>query len=266
MPRLGLVALAAVILCASCKRAPRCRGGPSDDELRRLAELVQAGEEPCPGQLRPSIEVDAAGIAVNGVRIARSEELPAERAGKIERLYAELKENREIWKQTHPAAAFDSEATIRLAPATGAVVGSSTVVSTAWAGYREQRILSGGTELRFSYFIPGPPSVEETPAPVELHLRRTSDGRQLVSLRRGGVVVASAAEPLAFEQVPAWVSTRCDDGPTTCPDIVHVEPSGDFVVSLTLLKNVLDVPKLAARRPMVRFQGDLLRPLTRMGD
>jgi len=217
--------------------------------MRRMQELAQANQEPCPEHLKPVIELDASGIVVNGHRVARTEELPIDRTRKIQGLFDELKHNREIWKQVHPASQFEPSPKLRILPGVDPVVCTSTVLSTVFAGYPELDVVAGGAELRMSYFVPGPPDPDQKP-PLELHLERAPDGRQLVRFQRGKVVLAAAPEPLPFESVPSWVSKQAEQG---CPDVVVALPSGDFVVTLTLLRNVLDAPVMSRCRPFIRL-------------
>lgn len=239
--------LASAVLSTGCTK-PRCRGEPDKDEMRRMQELVAANREPCPEHVKPVIELDASGIVVNGHRVARAEDLPSDRPRKIQGLFDELKHNREIWKQLHPGSMFEASPKLRIAPGIDPVVCTSTVLSTAFAGYPDLDVVSGSTELRMRYDVPGPPNPDAEPR-LELHLERVPDGRQLVRFQRDNAVVVASPE-LGFETVPGWVSQYALLG---CPDVVVARPSGDFVVTLTLLRNVLDAPAMGRCRPLIRL-------------
>jgi hypothetical protein len=237
-------------------RSPKCHGELDQDDLYRLQQLDKEGKYPCPEHLSPAIQVSADGVVLNGRHIVRADDMPP--AGPLKRirpLFTELKMARETWKQIHPGEMFDPLPSLEIASDLEASVAASAIASTVFAGYPHLHLKTGGVFVDLYYAVPGPPRADND-VDNSVLIERMMDGSQRVSFRRGNVPFESTPGPIPFEQVPVWVSESCKKSSGPCPATVVLRPSGPFVVTATLLRNLIDRQALGPRLIQMRFADD----------
>jgi len=247
--------LVLLALCVGC-RSPKCHGDLDRDDLYRLQQLDEDGKYPCPEHLSPTIQVSADGVVLNGRHIVRADAMPP--AGPLRRirpLFDQLKMARETWKQIHPGQMFDPLPNLEIASDLEASVAASAIASTVFAGYPHLHLKTGGVFVDLYYAVPGPPGADTEPQTSAL-IERLADGTQRVSFRRGNVAFDSTAGPIPFEDVPVWVTEHCRKSSEPCPRTIALRASGPFVVTATLLRNLIDRQALGPRLITVRFADD----------
>lgn len=242
--------LALALAMSACQRAPKCEGEPDDRDLERLRDLIESGKEPCPEHLRPKIVLDRGGLALNGKRLTSRDAIGR---GRIPPLFSALKQNRESWKTTHPGRSFDAEPVLSIDPETETAIAASAVVSTAFAGYPNQKLKVGKLVLAVPYWVPGPPSPDAAP-PVELVLERRANGALGARFMIAKVVREASPDLEGFGSVANWVASRCVEPSKPCATSIALSLTGPFVGALELLQAV------QSRAPLqgvgVRFAGD----------
>lgn len=246
--------LAAVGPGAACRREPKCEGELTSDELYRLQELDANGKYPCRGHLEPTIEVGPDGIVLNGRAVARREDLPTDRPRLIQKLRDPLKTNRETWKQIHPGRPFEAHPQISIDGGSSFATGASALVSTAYAGYPNARVSSGGVVFEMLYDVPGPPrpDEEEHQLPTEIVFRAGNGGYD-VALRKGRTVIGASDGPLALDAVPGWVAQRCSALPEPCAAVLVLDLQGEFAVAATLIRSIMDGPGFRRAVPTIKL-------------
>lgn len=250
------VVLAAALFASGC-RGPKCHGELESDDLYKLSKLVDQGEDPCPEHVRPTLELSREGLKLNQRLIAAPDQLAGNHPRRVQPLFAELKNAREIWKQIHPAQMFEADPTLKIDSDVESDLAASVIITTAFAGYPAQKIQSGGSSFHLFYDVPGPPDPESPRYRAELRLGTTKDGRRTTSL--GGpriVVVDSTPVAVSFENVPASVKHWCRDIKPPCADVLVISATGPFDATMTLLQNVASLPVFGGQMPLVRFAGD----------
>ena len=185
IPVRGLAAVLALVVLASCRRAPKCEGELERDDLYLLQKLENDGKYPCPEHLQPAIEVRPNGVTLNGKRVASREALPVGTPRRIQGLFNALKQNRETWKQVHPGMSFDAHPKIDIDGACDFGTGAGALMSTAFAGYPNALVRSGGVVFEMYYAVPGPLMPDDQrPRPTELLVVRKGEGRYVPAVRR----------------------------------------------------------------------------------
>ena len=257
IPVRGLAAVLALVVLASCRRAPKCEGELERDDLYLLQKLENDGKYPCPEHLQPAIEVRPNGVTLNGKRVASREALPVGTPRRIQGLFNALKQNRETWKQVHPGMSFDAHPKIDIDGACDFGTGAGALMSTAFAGYPNALVRSGGVVFEMYYAVPGPLMPDDQrPRPTELLVVRKGEGRYVPAVRQGTTIMDYAPQGLEFDAVPGWVAGHCPAGRDPCVDVIVLGLSGEFAVAATLIRSILDGPGFRTRLPTLRFVTD----------
>jgi hypothetical protein len=254
----GFAPLLALLLVTSCKRTPKCEGELERDDVYRLQELTRDGEYPCPGHLKPTISVRRDGVELNGLRVASEAQLPTGSVRKIQGLFDALKQNRETWKQVNPGSMFDARPNITIDGGCDFATGAGALMTAAFAGYPSSLVSSGGVLFDLHYEVPGPPMPDEEPPRKprqELLIVRSPAGGYTVAVREGATVIHySGKKPLAFDAVPGWVAQHCaSTGKDPCVNVLVLNVPGEFALTATLIRSILDGPGFKKFVPTVRF-------------
>jgi hypothetical protein len=252
MLRRSLVLLTLAVSAASCQK-PKCRGELDRDDLRRLQKLTEDGKDPCPEHLHPSISAGKDGVKL-GDRLLVREAPPDGRVLRLDALFRELKENREIWKQLHPGDRFMAEPVVRIDPACSAALGASTLASVAFSGYPKIHLVSGAFELDFDYAVPGPPR-PDAPMPREIYVYWRGAGNYHAQLREGEILVADV-ERSSFDGVADWIAGTCGESSGPCAGDIVLRPRGEFLSVAALMKSVLGRAEISRHPPPVRFASE----------
>ncbi len=219
-----------------------------------MQEDVNEGKEPCPEHKNPKIQLSDRGVELDGRAIAGRDTIAVEgSARKIGPLFTELKNGRELWKQLHPGIPFEPVASLEIPADTPFAAGASMMVTTAYAGYPVQHVVSGGISFDVGYETPRP--IDSGPPVVLLTVERVAGGRYDVAIRRDSVIVVSSQTPLAFDAVLDWVRSYSGES-LTCPSVIALTVPGEFVVTATLIRRLLDLPTLAKKPPTISFRAE----------
>ena len=212
-------ALATTLLFA-CKKPLKCTDLDRDDTLR-LGQEYNAGRDPCPGLTAPKLTLNAAGLSLDGVRLAGKPELPAGAVRRVDALFTQLKARRESWKQMHAGANFAAKLDADIADGVDAVAAASVLQTAAYAGFPTVHVHGGATPLDIVLYVPGPPKPGAPPA-TKLHVDD----------------VAGVASAIAAQCTP-----RCD--------AVFIQPRGTFGDTARVVSAVLSASPFAGNAPWI---------------
>ena len=250
-----IVVLCALALTASaCKRKAKCYGELSKEDLYDLQMRIGDGEEdPCPGMLRPVVKADESLVTVNGRRVAEGNEVAPDEKGFIRPLFNELKRNRNVWKQLHPAFTFASEPELELSPWMPAELAATVLESTAFAGYPNGSVRSGNKLITFRWWVPGPPLPE--PRTFKFLFLHQLDGPRTFVWRELSTSKARIGEEkvATLEGIPDAVTRACSTTAAPCADALAIRTRGDFNAVLLLLDSAMQAPALRGQAPRVTW-------------
>jgi hypothetical protein len=270
----------AALTLASCKKSPAATGSPkascrvatSAEDLYRLQERVQRGENVCPELSAPNIRVMREAVHLDGEPLSGS--VPAALTSRFEPLYEKLKLGRELWLQIHPGETFRPSTAINVDPGVTALAGASIVRTAALAGYPEVELRSKELILRFSYAFPSreaqpkqrpePPSapwgkVDDTPpaeTPQEvLVLFPRADGKVNARFRGRATSRLGLSRTVPGAELAALLTKECETSPSSCVDRVVVEVGEtSFHDAMKLGDSALKAHPLAGRALAIGFE------------
>lgn len=217
----------------------------TDDLLREQAR-VQAGQVVGKALQEPKITLDSRGVIVNGRLVVPPGELEPAKLVRVDKLFSVLKRLREHWRMIHPGQDFNGIADLTIDPQMTSFTAASVATTAAFSGFPWVRLRAGSSTLGTTFWLPGPPIVDDTVAPprVRLKVQRGAVGQEVAVFRSGSCNPQVAAVQVRVEKsesLGALIGELCADG-MQCH--VSVEASaGSFASVMDTLVSAMAVPR-----------------------
>jgi hypothetical protein len=230
------------------------------DDLYRLQQAIEDGEEPCPQWILPNVVVDRSSVLLDGRVLAARSSLPAGTVKRIDPLFIELKLSRELWKQTHPSRPFEPLVKMTIAPDLDGLCAISVLLSAAYAGFPHLEVESGGVRFSAYWAVPEPPRPYGEDPNVTLRIA-PADGRSFAWRLEGGSAKQAPEDGIARD-IPSLLQTLSEtcqarsERRLPCATVLELQVArGEFIEVAMLVQTLMSSSVFAMRRPTLRLTG-----------